>query len=786
MKLQCPCGAKYSFDITPEMAREPVKFVCPGCGFDASDFVNELVRKELAERAAASATPTIEAPPAPLPAAAPRIRMARESSPASPPAEAPAPVAGAKPKICAKHPGQLATEHCVVCSKPICPQCMELFGYVCSPLCKARADSHGIEIPFYEGQKSAVEAKMWRKLGMISAAAGVVLATLLGAWIWYGWIGSRPKPAFSVRFEDKVYSGMSKLCGREQIVFLRGGTLARYDLKTQKQIWSRELVDKAKIEKEVAAQVKAMHEAASRTEDSQYYRMPNGDKLLEYALRAAAADLQLRVAGQSVWIVSSEKLMQFDWDSGKTTREFPRADGFDRSSAKGDEIVFTGETETGQPIITRVNLASGEINKEQISLPIRTNAVAVASTGGKPPAAGLPIGRPGASMGRTLDPAKISEQAQGLSLPAKIALPAVLANAAHQEAIMAELNGGASKKLLAAMGNQTLENDFQFIPSQHGHVEFSVRLLERKVISRTAMKAPPKKSALEGDLTVTKTADVANEILNEMQRSRGGDTVEEDESRYQVTIHLPGANDAADWTGEVIGAPSVFPLKTVNVLTANKTAIVLDKANKKIWRAALTYNVSGEPDDLEEGGSRYGQGPCVERGDALYVFDQAVLTAFDLATGNARWRLPSVGVVGIFFDDKGMMYVNTTTASPDKIKYSRQIDVTDKTSAVIYKLDPKTGKTLWSNNEHGFISSLRGKFIYAVQSYDPGDDEDDNDLTAILRRPPFLRIRRINPSNGRMMWDHFQERAPLDVQFDGKSIELVFKKEVQVLRFISL
>jgi outer membrane protein assembly factor BamB len=289
-------------------------------------------------------------------------------------------------------------------------------------------------------------------------------------------------------------------------------------------------------------------------------------------------------------------------------------------------------------------------------------------------------------------------------------------------------------------------------------------------------------------LTVTKTADVANEILNEMQRSRGGDKVVEDESRYQVKIHLPDTKDVQDWSGEVIGPPSVFALKTVTVIAANKTIIVLDKTNKKLWQAALTYNVSGRSSDEGDEASPYGQGPCLERGDSLYIFDQAVLTAFDLATGNARWRLPSVGVVGLFFDDKGMIYVNSTTASPDKIRFSRQIDITDKTGAIIFKLDPKDGKVLWSSNLHGFITSVSGKFIYSLQSYCPDEEEDanDNDLTAILKKPAFVRIHRINPSNGRLMWEHFQPRGPLDVQIDGNSIEIVFKKEVQVLRFLSM
>ena len=33
------------------------------------------------------------------------------------------------------------------------------------------------------------------------------------------------------------------------------------------------------------------------------------------------------------------------------------------------------------------------------------------------------------------------------------------------------------------------------------------------------------------------------------------------------------------------------------------------------------------------------------------------------------------------------------------------------------------------------------------------------------------------------MWEYYQERAPLDIQFDKNVIRMVFKKEVQVLKF---
>ena len=169
-----------------------------------------------------------------------------------------------------------------------------------------------------------------------------------------------------------------------------------------------------------------------------------------------------------------------------------------------------------------------------------------------------------------------------------------------------------------------------------------------------------------------------------------------------ATIRLPGSK-VADWSAEVIGPPALYPLKTVNVLASGHELIVLDKANKKLWQSPLTYRVPERYGTVEEDGSPYGFGPCVERGGMLYVFDQAVLTAFEPATGKVRWRLPSVGIAGLFFDEKGMLYVNTTTASLDSIKYSRQIDVTQKTGSIILKVDPASGKTLWSAAPGGYI-----------------------------------------------------------------------------------
>ena len=797
MKIQCNCGAKYVIEIQPEMLAQPVKFVCSSCGLDASAFVNELIRQELGIAAPpAAGDSAIAPPPAAIasspPAAAPPPPQVRLHRGGLNPADAPLPTIDHR--VCSKHPGQSTVERCLVCSKPICPKCMELFGYVCSPLCQQKAELQGIEVPEYAGQKSVVERRHWRKVAVTSYSIAAVVVAFVGLWIWYAWFGSTPSPSFSVRFPEPSYSGQSRLCGKDQIVFLHGDTLARYDLKTKKEIWSRQLVDKKQIEQKVAATIKAAQLARQKADSdnpdaSDLIKIPSAEKLTKMLTREAEAALELHVRSNNVWVSLPDKLVRYDWDSGKPLDEIPLIGGLGGAIPRGDELLLLSANDHGQEVVTHLNLTTAKKTTEEIGEPLKPEIAG----------AGVPLARPGAGKSssaaarpsdsaKPLDPGKVASQVQRMPLPGKIALPAVLATSANQErtlAAMRELDRDRPKPAPAT--EQIPAAQFSMIVAPDTFVQFAVVLLEEKIVARSAMKAPPKKSALDGAVSVTQTAEVANEILNEIQRSRGGDMVEEDESRYRVTVRLPCAKDVTDWTGEVVGPPALYPLKTVNVVAAGKTITVLDKTNKKKWQATLNYNVSAGAGNLDEENAAFGLGPVVERGDTLYVIDEGVLSAFDLATGNARWRLPSVGIAGIFFDDEGMIYVNSTSAGPEKIKYSRHIDVTDKTSVVVLKLDPKTGKTLWTAEPGGPISHLAGKFIYTIESYQTDDSDADNPYTPDtgFEKDPFMRIKRIHPRTGKVMWAHYQPRAPLDVQFHGNVINVVFKKEVQVLKFLS-
>ncbi|MBU6410650.1 MAG: PQQ-binding-like beta-propeller repeat protein, partial [Verrucomicrobia bacterium] len=264
---------------------------------------------------------------------------------------------------------------------------------------------------------------------------------------------------------------------------------------------------------------------------------------------------------------------------------------------------------------------------------------------------------------------------------------------------------------------------------------------------------------------------------NEMQRNSGGDKVVVDESIYQVAIGRFGET-TPDWAGLVIGPPRLYPLATVNVLAAGGTITVFNKSNRKLWQAQLIYPVPA----VDNGQSSTGAGPCAERDGILYVFDAAVLTAFDPAAGNVLWRLPSIGILGLFFD-QGMVYVNTTTANLNNLKYSRQIDVTRKIRSVLLKVDPKTGRIVWTSQPRGAVCYVSGPFIYASYSFDPGDVTGPE---AALMGRPFLRLVRIDPGNGHVLWEYTEGRAPVDMQFDGPTIRLIFKKQVEVLHYLVL
>jgi hypothetical protein len=831
MKIQCPCGAKYAIDVTPGMP--PVKFVCQACGQDYSAFVNELIRRELGESATASAPQAVPPPPQPA-AAAPtappppppsapegsRLRISRPQAAETPAAHEEAPVS----KYCQRHRTELTTGNCQVCQKPICPKCEETFGPFCSPFCRNKVEGPSMGPAVHIGGKFAAQRAYWRKVGTIATCVGAVLACVFGFWFWYAWFGSQPSVCFKIRWDNISHSGTSWIVDGDQLLFLHGGTLARYDLKTKQKVWSLDLVTAQDVKDAMDAEDKENTRIQHETGENPDVMIPRMQE--KFTRIALESEYSIHGSGKTIWLAKDKPLTDeelatshdlrrqtlfthYDWNTGNVLQQVILTNDFRAFFDRNNEMVAIEAETNGSQIVTHISMNDGAMHSDVFfaPAPVHGHGIEIPANGeyANSGQGGLPLNP--RQAGRPMDPSKVAEQAQNMSVPGRIALPALLANSEHNQQIIKEAQSDdnqdqrrqrrprrqaqAQASSSQDSGSQGSDSDddngdptnpkhFTLVPDGDNFIAMGEKMTKANLVERDAMRAAPAHSALDNpNLSLANEGQMVNEQLNEIQRNNGGGTVMEDQSTYQVVLRRTSSTQP-DWNGQVIGTPQFYPLTNVNVLISGKTLMVFDKTNKKLWQANLSY-------EADAGGSRYGAGPCVEKNGTLYVFDKAILTAFDMNSGNVRWRIPSVGVVGMFFDDKGMIYVNTTTGNPDDIKYSMQIDVGKSTQAVVMKIDPANGTILWRSSFGGYISYLSGKFMYSDRAYDPGDEEDQADsATSALFGTAYLKIYRIDMDNGHVMWEHDEDRAPVDIEFDQNKVSIVLKKEVEVLKFISL
>ncbi len=760
LKVQCNCGVKYAIDVTEANLANPVQLVCQSCGADNSDAVNYIIRQQFAGQTQTQPSLSPTRPTAPPPPATPvagagspkaQLRVAAPVHSAGP-AE---PVDTGAPSVrpCLGHPGQFVSGQCLVCKKPMCPNCMEQFGYVCSVYCQSQAESQGIDVPAYLNQKTVVQSRSRGRARLIGATVALLVVTLLGALGWYWLVGSRPKVVFSVKLSENNYNTFCRLMGTDQALLRHGNRLARYDVIEKKEVWSVPVVTekdlseaaaealaeqkKWKAEMQALFRNQAPSPPASFAESAGRRKPTEADEISELAEgmeEQLLSRVRIHVSGEDICLIYPRKIVRLDWATGQAKGETALPGKLVRVEATDHSLLAICDNEPGRKILTHLKLASGETRTAEIT----------------PPAPERP-GTPRTVPGTT---------------PARFA------------AAMVE-----DEDLGIEEGIRVIPFRTELVNAGRNIAQLTVKLVEKKIVSYKTMKEPTGSSALE-NVSAANSMAVANEVFNEWQKERTGGVRREDESLYRVTIDRFLAEGSSPWTGEVSGPPKLYCLPSVDVLVAGKSLVVFDKSNKKLWESRLNYPVADSPlldDGMWDMDSLDRSAPCLERENTLYFFDQGVLTAFEIASGTVQWRLPSIGVSRLQFDNKGMLYVSTTDASPDKIQYSDQVDIMQKTAPVILKVDPKTGKTLWKAERTGQTCYFSGKFVYATES--SAGETDPFRITAAVK--PHLRIYRLKPGNGRVIWEHYTGKSPTSIDFYENTIQVVFHDEMRILRFMS-
>ncbi len=696
VKIPCSCGTRYAFDVEPVNGRMPVRVNCPTCGADGTDAANAIIRGHSAGSDETRPRLRIDAP---TPTATAR------SSPVSGalPAEA---LQEAATEFCSKHRQEPATSRCCVCQKPICPKCLEQFGYLCSVYCQNQAVQHRLPVPVYEGQKAVVQQKERRKEKRILAGAALALLAVVIAWGWYAFVGSRPKMLFSIQIPKFARSSaVSRLVTPDELLLFKDNRLASYHPGSGKEIWSTALTAGKSGPRPKAGPLGLLDDESSGA--------------------------QMQITGEDVWVCASERVTCVDRKTGKIKTEVPIHNAVRQVTFTDASLLVLAEDETKRTFVTHIILPAGTARTEEV-----TEAI--------------------------------------LSRPAKGA-PALSRAPQPRFPDRADDSAAADFAALDSVG------DKEFLPAGANVIQLKAKLLEKRMVAYEAIKKPGASTLNDPALTARDSMKASAELLNEMQRERTGGVAYENESRYQATLRRFAPADAPDWTGEVNGPPAVFPQKTVDVLVAGKSLTVFNKKNAKLWESKLTFPISDKI--AEEYPTDNASAPCLEESGSLYFFDKGVLTAFDLRSGNARWRVPSVGVSRIARDNSGMLYVATTSASPDSIQYSQQIRIDDKAYPVLLKIDPASGKVLWRAEHIGDQCFASGKFVYATRSQISGLDMMKAAMNNDTGVPVHFRIYRLKPAPGTVVWEYYQPKAPRFVQVQKNRILLQFADEVQVVGF---
>jgi outer membrane protein assembly factor BamB len=695
VKVYCPCGAKFEFEVEPVHDRMPMSLGCPVCGADATELANEVIRQQLA-----AAPPSAAAPVAAPPSGGLRINRA-----------APAPVFGATeaPHAAAPRPAP---------------------------------------------QKPAPSAPVWQRsmakeqinpVARWTITGVVALLVLAGtAWFWYVWFARDPRVVYSLDFP-----GSTTATGK---TFYRGD--AFYDLLAPNRLLT----------------VKNQH--VTLMDCSQQISLwsvpvPAGAESFETPDVIANTN--------NIWVAWPGQLLCVDARTG-APKQLSLPDSIISITAGSNMILVLSGNSPSNETVTKFAVSDGDSQTENITLP--------------PPEPRMPVA-PAVNTRlperETPDASERQEREERRERRMRDRETPDNYDRAGQNAVQ---SAGATVARVASVENsghvpgegeilsRLEEGNSPLFDAGPNAVWFQSKLLEHREITREAMKPDSGKSVLDNpNVTASQGIELAQEMANKSQRERTGGVDIIDVSRYQVTLHRLFAGGVSDWTGEIIGPPRFVPLKTIDLIIAGTNLVAFDKNNKRLWDAKLTYPFSAYDDFGND------RPPCLETDDALYFADKGMLTRFDPATGNVRWRLTSVGISAVQADDRGRLYLDTTTLRPETIQYSQQVDLREHDLRVLMQVDPASGNILWRSDFPGlsYQCLVSGKFLYSTRVW------QTQDMLKLEEGPDtHFTMKLLEPSNGKMVWNHVLDNKQIvKVQVQKNWILLQTADRVAVLKFLS-
>ena len=318
----------------------------------------------------------------------------------------------------------------------------------------------------------------------------------------------------------------------------------------------------------------------------------------------------------------------------------------------------------------------------------------------------------------------------------------------------------------------------EFSASGSALLELGVRLLEKKIVERQLVAADAASSLEQADQQTTggvgnDAALFAKALAEDAARAQTGGKARTDESTYEITLSRPFETGIAPVRAQVRGHADVFSTKTLDLVATPHALLAFDHTNKKMWEAKLACAVMPRrhSDDEDTGP------PCVEDGARLYFFDRRFLTAFDLATGQPAWRIPSTGIRKVRLDGPDTLYVSTANGDEDAPGYAGE--------SILLKVDARLGKILWKQAGYGDCVVTNGQ-LYVTKETRNAEDM----VNSVFDRSKAIECRwklyKLNKRTGEAQWEWFQTRHARHLEGHGRTVGVLFADELQVLKSIAL
>ncbi|HUJ72113.1 MAG TPA: PQQ-binding-like beta-propeller repeat protein [Verrucomicrobiae bacterium] len=209
IEITCSCGAY--FEVLNEQVAQRVR--CPRCGTRASDILAQAEQFPV----------ETDVPPA-------------ESH-------------GSGASVdCVNHPGQLATQNCMNCGKPLCMTCVRENGYYCSDECRAAVSAAEPSMATDTEAAGAGDEKMQRAVHIFSRAVKTV--ALLAAMGGVGYIGyavyqskwgPRPRITASLEVMSNPMSFSTVMLDPTRTLVQADDELSLVNLATTQKLWKVDL-----------------------------------------------------------------------------------------------------------------------------------------------------------------------------------------------------------------------------------------------------------------------------------------------------------------------------------------------------------------------------------------------------------------------------------------------------------------------------------------------------------------------------------------------------------------